>query len=97
MSKSDENVNAYISLKDDPDTILRKFKRAVTDSEASVHYAEGKDGVNNLMEIYAATTGKTLDEITAEFEGRGYGDFKTAVAEAVIEELRPINSSSTSI
>ena len=90
MSKSDENVNAYISLKDDPDTILRKFKRAVTDSEASVHYAEGKDGVNNLMEIYAATTGKTLDEITAEFEGRGYGDFKTAVAEAVIEELRPI-------
>ena len=90
MSKSDENANAYISLKDDPDTIRRKFKRAVTDSEASVHYAEGKDGVNNLMEIYAATTGKTLDEITAEFEGKGYGDFKAAVAEAVIEELRPI-------
>lgn len=90
MSKSDENQNAFISLQDDPDTILRKFKRAVTDSEARVYYAEGKDGVNNLMEIYSAVTGKTLDDITAEFDGKGYGDFKTAVAEAVIEELRPV-------
>ena len=90
MSKSDENQNAFISLKDGPDTILRKFKRAVTDSEAQVRYAEGKDGVNNLMDIYAAVTGKSTDEITAEFEGRGYGDFKVAVAEAVIEALRPI-------
>ena len=90
MSKSDENANAYISLKDDPDTILRKFKRAVTDSDACVRYAEGKDGVNNLMEIYGAVTGRTLPEIEREFEGKGYGDFKAAVAEAVIEELRPI-------
>ena len=90
MSKSDENVNAFISLKDDRDTILRKFRRAVTDSEACVRYAEGKDGVNNLMEIYGAVTGKTLEAIEAEFAGRGYGDFKTAVGEAVAAELCPI-------
>ncbi|NLN82231.1 MAG: tryptophan--tRNA ligase [Clostridiales bacterium] len=90
MSKSDENQNAYISLKDDPDAIRRKFKRAVTDSEARVYYGEGKDGVNNLMEIYSSVTGKTMEEIESEFEGRGYGDFKAAVAEAVIDVLRPI-------
>lgn len=90
MSKSDENQNAFISLKDDTDTIMRKFRRAVTDSEAKVRYAEGKDGVNNLMEIYSAVTGKTMDAIEAEFDGKGYGDFKTAVGEAVAAELRPI-------
>ncbi len=90
MSKSDENVNSFISLRDDRDTILRKFRRAVTDSEACVRYAEGKDGVNNLMEIYSAVTGKSLEEIEAEFAGRGYGDFKTAVGEAVAAELAPM-------
>ena len=90
MSKSDENQNAFISLKDDKDTIIRKFKRAVTDSEARVCIGEGKDGVNNLIEIYAAVTGKTPDEITREFEGRGYGDFKLAVGEAVAQTLEPI-------
>lgn len=90
MSKSDENVNSYISLKDDKDTILRKFRRAVTDSEACVRYAEGKDGINNLIEIYSAITNKSFDDIEKEFAGRGYGDFKTAVGEAVAEELRPI-------
>ena len=90
MSKSDENVNSYISLKDDKDTILRKFRRAVTDSEACVRYADGKDGINNLMEIYSAITNLSYDAIEAEFAGRGYGDFKTAVGEAVAEELRPI-------
>ena len=90
MSKSDENQNAFISMKDDTDTILRKFKRAVTDSEARVYYGDGKDGINNLMEIYSAVTGKTLDEIEADFAGKGYGDFKTAVGEAVAAELRPI-------
>lgn len=90
MSKSDENQNAYISLRDDTDTILRKFRRAVTDSEAKIRHAEGKDGVNNLMEIYAAVTGKTLEAIEDEFTGKGYGDFKTAVGEAVAAELRPI-------
>lgn len=90
MSKSDENQNSFISLKDDADTIIRKFRRAVTDSEACVRYAEGKDGINNLMEIYSAVTGKTLDAIETEFAGRGYGDFKTAVGEAVAAELAPI-------
>ena len=90
MSKSDENVNSFISLRDDRDTIIRKFRRAVTDSEACVRYGEGKDGINNLMEIYSAVTGKTLEEIEAEFAGRGYGDFKTAVGEAVATELAPM-------
>lgn len=90
MSKSDENQNAYISLQDDRDTVIRKFKRAVTDSEACVRYAEGKDGINNLMEIYAAATGKTIEDIEREFDGRGYGDFKLAVGEAVADMLAPI-------
>ena len=90
MSKSDENVNSFISLKDDKDTIIRKFRRAVTDSEACVRYAEGKDGINNLMEIYSAITNKSYDEIEQEFAGCGYGDFKTAVGEAVASELQPI-------
>ncbi|MBR5271911.1 MAG: tryptophan--tRNA ligase [Clostridia bacterium] len=90
MSKSDPNINSFILLDDAPDVIVRKFKRAVTDSEACVCYGEGKDGVNNLIDIYSCCTGKTRDEIALEFEGKGYGDFKMAVAEAVVEELRPI-------
>lgn len=90
MSKSDENDNAKIMLNDSPDAIMRKFKRAVTDSEARVCLGENKGGINNLLGIYSAVTGKTADEITAEFEGKGYGDFKTAVGEAVVEDLRPL-------
>ena len=90
MSKSDTNPKATISILDDPKVIMNKFKSAVTDSEAVVCYREGKDGINNLMTIYSAVTHKTMDEITAEFEGHGYGDFKAAVGEAVAEELRPI-------
>ena len=90
MSKSDENANASIAVLDKPEDIMRKFKRAVTDSEACVRYGEGKDGVNNLMGIYACVTGKTNEEIEAEFAGKGYGDFKSAVGEAVAEHLRPI-------
>ena len=90
MSKSDENENAKILLTDSPDVIMRKFKRAVTDSEARVYVSENKPGINNLIEIYSCITGKTADEITAEFEGKGYGDFKTAVGEAVVEELKPV-------
>lgn len=90
MSKSDENVNAYVAILDKPEDILRKFKRAVTDSEAQVRYAEGKDGINNLMGIYSAVTGKDYETIESEFDGKGYGDFKTAVGEAVVEELRPV-------
>ena len=90
MSKSDENLNAWVAILDDPDAIMRKFKRAVTDSEAVVCLGEEKHGINNLIGIYSAITGKTAEQITAEFEGKGYGDFKMAVGEAVVEELRPI-------
>ena len=92
MSKSDENVNSWVAVLDKPDTIMKKFKRAVTDSEAVVKVGEGKDGINNLIGIMSAVTGKTADEIAVEFEGKGYGDFKTAVAEAVIEEVKPIQA-----
>ncbi len=90
MSKSDDNTNSWVAILDKPDTIMKKFKRAVTDSDAKVCVGEGKDGINNLIGIMGAVTGKTADEITAEFEGKGYGDFKMAVGEAVVEEVRPI-------
>ena len=77
-------------LTDEPGVIMKKFRSAVTDSEMSVHYGEGKDGINNLMTIYAAVTGKTMEAIEQEFAGKGYGDFKTAVGEAVIAELEPV-------
>lgn len=92
MSKSDTNVKAFISMLDDADTIVRKIKSAVTDSEARVYYGEGKDGVNNLMGIYSCCTGKDFAAIEQEFSGKGYGDFKAAVAEAVVEELRPVKT-----
>ena len=90
MSKSDENVNGCVHLLDPPEVIMKKFKRAVTDSDMCVRYAEGKDGVNNLMTIFSTVTGKSFEQIENEFAGKGYGDFKTAVGEAVVEELRPI-------
>ena len=90
MSKSDPNPNGCITILDEPGTIVKKFKRAVTDSETEVRYREGKDGINNLMTIYAAVTGLTMEQIAADFAGRGYGDFKTAVGEAVAEHLRPV-------
>lgn len=92
MSKSDENPNACILILDDKDTIIRKFKRAVTDSEAEVCYREGKDGINNLMSIYSCVTGKNFDEIESEFKGKGYGDFKVAVGEAVADNLAPVRT-----
>ena len=95
MSKSDENVNAFVSMLDDRDTIIRKFKRAVTDSDTRVHFAPGKDGINNLMTIYSCFTGKTPDEIEREFDGRGYGDFKQAVGETVADGLAPIQAEFT--
>ena len=70
MSKSDENVNSYVALLDKPDDIMRKFKRAITDSDAQVRYGEGKDGINNLMGIYSVMTGKTNEEIEREFDGK---------------------------
>lgn len=90
MSKSDPNPKSYISVFDAPEVISKKIKSAVTDSEGSVRFADGKEGINNLMAIYACCTGLTNEQIEADFAGKGYGDFKAAVAEAVIEELRPI-------
>jgi len=93
MSKSAENPNSTVLLTDDRDTVIKKFKRAVTDSEALVQYREGdegKAGINSLISIYGAVTDKTLTEVEAEFSGRGYGDFKTAVGESVADMLTPI-------
>ena len=92
MSKSDENANATIFILDDKDTIIRKFKRAVTDSDTEIRYAEGKDGINNLITIYSCVTGKTTSEIESEFAGKGYGDFKLAVGEAVADHLEPVRT-----
>lgn len=90
MSKSDPDPNAAISVIEDPDSIMRKFKRAVTDSGNEVKFSDEKPGISNLLSIYTEMTGKTISEAEAEFAGRGYGDFKTKVAEAVIERLRPV-------
>ncbi len=90
MSKSDDNENAVVRILDPRDVIIRKFKRAVTDSGCEVRYAEGKDGVNNLMSIYSAFSGKTMEEIEHEFEGKGYGDFKLAVGEVCADALAPV-------
>ena len=90
MSKSDPNQKSVISLTDPADVIVKKIKSAVTDSEARVYYSDEKPGVSNLMTIYSCCTGKDYAAIEAEFDGKGYGDFKAAVAEAVAEELRPL-------
>ncbi|MBO6215987.1 MAG: tryptophan--tRNA ligase, partial [Lachnospiraceae bacterium] len=91
MSKSDENPNATILLLDDRDTIIRKFKRAVTDSETEVRFdRENKPGVSNLMEIYGTISDKSMEDVEAEFAGKGYGDFKLAVGETVADKLEPL-------
>lgn len=91
MSKSAQDQNDKILLTDSPDEIRKKFKKAVTDSENCVRYdRETKPGVSNLMSIYGIIKNKTMDEIEKEFEGQGYGAFKTAVAEAVVERLEPL-------
>ena len=95
MSKSSPNENSFVLVMDKPEAIMRKFKRAITDSDAQVRYGEGKDGINNLMGIYSVMTGKTNEEIEREFDGKGYGDFKLAVGEAVVDHLRPIQEEFT--
>ena len=92
MSKSDENPNASIYLLDDRDTVIRKFKRAVTDSLSEIRYREEQPGISNLIDIYSACTGKTPAEVEKEFDGRGYGDFKLAVGETVADILTPLQS-----
>ena len=90
MSKSDENPNGSIYLMDDPDTIMRKFKRAVTDSEGQILYRDEQPGIKNLINIYCACTGKTPEEAVREFDGQGYAQFKPAVGEAVVAVLKPL-------
>lgn len=91
MSKSSTNINDVIFLDDEPETIMKKFKKAVTDSENVVRFdPENKPGISNLMCIYGAITGKTEKEIEEEFAGQGYGAFKTAVGEKVVEKLKPV-------
>lgn len=90
MSKSDENPNGSIYLMDDPDTIMRKCKRAVTDSEACIAYRDEQPGIKNLIDIYCACLNKTSQEAVKEFEGKGYGELKMAVGEAVVSVLRPL-------
>lgn len=90
MSKSDEDPNGFVSILDSPDVIVRKFKRAVTDSDNEIRFSEDKPGISNLLSIYSAITGSTIEESEREFSGKGYGDFKMAVAEVVVDELRPL-------
>ncbi len=97
MSKSDENENAVVRVLDPRDVIMRKFKRAVTDSGSEVRRGEGKAGIENLMSIYGAVTGKSAEEIEREFEGKGYGDFKSAVGEACADALEPVQAEYTRI
>ncbi len=93
MSKSSTIPNDSIFLNDEPDVILKKFKKAVTDSENIVRYdKEKKPGISNLISIYSAITGESKEEIENKFESKGYGDFKVAVAECVIEELKPLQN-----
>ena len=93
MSKSDENANAFVTMTDDKDTIVRKFKRAVTDSGSEVRYdPAAKPGISNLLTIYHAFTGKSIAECEKEFAGKGYGDFKLAVGEAVADAVAPIRA-----
>ncbi len=92
MSKSDPNQNAVVYILDSKDDVMRKFKKAVTDSDAEVRYSEDKPGVSNLMTIYRAFTGKSYEDIEREFAGRGYGDFKLAVGEACADGLAGVRA-----
>ena len=92
MSKSDPNPNAVVRILDPRDEILRKFKRAVTDSGSEVRFSPDKPGVSNLMTIYSCFSGKSFAEIEAEFAGKGYGDFKAAVGEVTADALAPVQA-----
>ena len=92
MSKSDPNPASYVAIIESRDDTIRKIKRAVTDSDSVVKYAPGKDGINNLMSIYSVFTGKSFDEIEREFDGKGYGDFKTAVGETCADGLESVRN-----
>ncbi len=91
MSKSDENKDNFIALADDPKKIIKKFKKAVTDSGSEIHYdLENKPGISNLLTIYSVISGKTIPEVEKHFEGKMYGHLKVELGELVVEYLRPI-------
>lgn len=90
MSKSDKNENGFILLEDDPDTIRRKIKKCVTDSEGIVRYSQEQPGIKNLLDIYSALSGKSIDEIVGMYEGKGYGIFKEDTAEVIVDAINPI-------
>ena len=90
MSKSDDNPNGCVFVLDDKDTIIRKFKRAVTDSDTRIIHADDKPGISNLIDIYCAATGKAIPDVEKEFEGMGYGEFKLAVGETVADAMKPV-------
>ena len=95
MSKSEENPKAYISMMDDMNVIAKKIRSAVTDSEGIIEYRENdetKAGINNLLSIMSTVTGRSIDSIVLDYQGKGYGDFKNDVAEAVVECIRPIRA-----
>jgi tryptophanyl-tRNA synthetase len=89
MSKSDENLNGSIFLLDDADTVTKKIKRAVTDSGTTIEFDDARPAISNLLSIYQILTEKTADECVAHFDGKGYGQFKSELAETVVEFLRP--------
>ncbi len=90
MSKSDDNPNGYILLADTADDTRKKIMRSVTDSLGEIRYSDDQPGLKNLINIYSAVDGRSVEEIVAEFEGKGYGDFKKSLAEVVVEDLRPV-------
>lgn len=90
MSKSDENENGYILLVDDADTIRRKIKRSVTDSVGVVRYSDEQPGIKNLLDIYSKLDNKSIEDVVAMYESKGYGDFKNDVAEVIVETLKSI-------
>lgn len=93
MSKSDENLNAWVAILDSKDEVIKKFKRAVTDSDSCVRYDDkAKPGISNLMTIYSCATGKSFEEIEKEFDGVGYGKFKEAIGECIADKFAPVQS-----
>ncbi len=90
MGKTDDNHNGTIFLLDDPDTVMRKFKRAVTDSDNQIKFAQDKPGISNLLTIYSTFSGISVEEAEREFASSDYATFKTRVGEAVVEYFRPI-------
>ena len=88
----EENENGFIALLDSPDTIVRKVKRAVTDSEANIRYTDEQPGVKNLLDIYCSISEESIDKAVERFSSLGYGELKLKVAEAIVEELRPLQN-----